>query len=249
MSTELTGEAPYFGVRVSEAALVQLCQAGLEAYSVPGQVGKGAKRKRLLETYGQLWGHRIQLAEDHVLYAVEMVTIDTTALRDTTSADAWVQPNSQALDLKVQLMGAFWHKWQLVGNFHSYPYKSAKDAAAASGDWFSDQDITWIESSKQFRENDYRVGLVLTIAQMKNRLQPNPDWIEDYTAIRFTLSNYRFWLKAYMAYPDGKRFKLSEHVDTDRYIECPSLVGMRYPYAQFGKGGDKNIYVPALKAR
>lgn len=77
-------------VRVSENALIHMVLNGLEAYSIKHECNK--YKLNNLETYGQVWGHVRVLPNGKSLYCVEMITIDTSAIRMKNS----VEPNNDA---------------------------------------------------------------------------------------------------------------------------------------------------------
>lgn len=110
-------------VRVSENSLIQMCLNGIEAYVVKHKQGKGKKSKNMIETYGLLWGHQINQPDKKTLYCVEMVSIDTSAVRDTNS----VIPRKLALRLKKDLLTSFWPQYEFLGDFHTHPYEHYKE--------------------------------------------------------------------------------------------------------------------------
>lgn len=215
-----------YAIRLSEPALIYLCQAGLEAYSVQH------RGKRELETYGLLWGHEGQMQDGRTLFAIDMATVDTSAKMKKDE----VTPNDDALVLKQDMMTSYWPHLKFLGDFHTHPYQSADEVVAAKLYEFSEADRESIEEHADFWGGyGYRVGLVLTIALLKRRSSRLDRWLPDGT-LEFTLSNYRFWLKGYVAYDDGTGLRLTTHEDKQVLLDCPSLLGLQGEYTTFGRG-------------
>jgi hypothetical protein len=229
-------------VSIAESALIQLCQAGLEAYitlqHIPGQ----RRRRRELETYGQIWGHEARLRDGRTLYDVQMASVDTSALREPL----YVQPEPKALDIKVDLMASCWPHLEFLGDFHTHPYGTVQLALKSKGYRLSektttvdgtDGDIEAYQADTSVRRHSFRVALVLAIGRLKNKVKPNPDWIGDWATIQFTLSNFRMWIKSYIIQEEDKQIAITSHNSSDVFLACPALLGMQDLYTEFGKGG------------
>lgn len=218
-------------IRISENALIQMCLNGLEAYIVSHDGGNKVNNR--LETFGLLWGHEISLPDRQTLYCVELLSIDTSAIRKPNSCE----PNDISLKLKRDIMTSFWPQYDFLGDFHTHPYVNFTKVAKGKLYEFSQDDIKSIESySNHWQNHNYRIGLVLTIALMKSRSSRKHKWIEPNT-IEFTLGNYRLWLKGYITYlNDKKQLRLSNHTDENIVIDCPALVGLIGEYTEFGRG-------------
>lgn len=213
-------------IRLSEPALIYLCQAGLEAYSVQHQ------GKRALETYGLLWGHQLTMQDGRTLFAIEMATVDTSAQRKKDE----VTPNENSLALKQDIMTSYWPQLKFLGDFHTHPHRSADEVVAERLYEFSELDRESIEAYPDFwREHGYRVGLVMTIALLKRRSSRSDRRLPDGT-LEFTLSNYRFWLKANVAYSDAEGLRLTADADEQVLLDCPALLGLQGEYTTFGRG-------------
>jgi len=214
-------------IRISENAVIQMCLNGLEAYSIAHKRGK--RFQKHLETLGQLWGHELELPNKKTLYCVELTSIDTSAERYQDSCE----PNDEALQLKRNILTSFWPQYDFLGDFHTHPYQNYLDVPKEKLYLFSEADFESIENRTEFWEpNNYRVGLVLTIAQMSKRSSKGFRRYDSST-LEFTLGNYRVWLKGYVAYIDGKEIKLSEHYDDGVLLECPALTGLNMAYTEF----------------
>lgn len=214
----------YF-VRISEDALIQLVLNGLEAYSVH-HLGN-EKAKTLLETYGLLWGHEIRLPEtNNIHYSIELISIDTSAKRGRNSCNY----NDSALELKRHILTSNWPHYDFLGDVHTHPYKDYKIVEANKYYNFSKDDIEDLEeNSKKWKNHNYRVGLVLTIAQMQKAGRKETKYLKP-NLIEFTLGDYRLWIKCYVILNedtiknegDGKKsvFKVSEHDEEKVHLDC-----------------------------
>lgn len=219
---------PGYVVRISEQALIQLCLSGLEAYSV-SHLRKGAKLR--LETYGMLWGHGAIMPDHRTLYAVEMVSVDTSARMDHST----VHRSEHALELKRDLMTSFWPQLEFLGDFHTHPYPRGTHVVGERLYEFSDTDRNDIvENAAYWRRHGYRIGLVLTIMALHRASSRTQRWLED-SAIEFTLGNYRLWLQAYVAFDHEGGLRLSEDGDTRVLLDCPAVMGLQGEYTKFGR--------------
>lgn len=223
-------------IRISENTLIQMCLNGLEAYCVKHK--ESGRNTNKLETYGQLWGHEITLPNKKTLYCVEMVSIDTSAIRDRDTVDY----SDDALMIKRDTMTSFWPQYDFLGDFHTHPYDHYKKAFDNKCYLFSERDYESIEDcSDYWKKHNYRVGIVLSISNMKKSSDKEPEWIDKGT-IEFTLGNYRFWIKGYIAYEDeNNNLKLTEHEDENVILDCPALVGLIGDYCEFGRATGKRI--------
>ncbi|KGG79618.1 hypothetical protein Y919_11005 [Caloranaerobacter azorensis H53214] len=217
-------------IRISERVLIQMCLSGLEAYCIFHK--ESGKKKNKLETYGQIWGHEVRLPNNRVLYCIEMLTIDTSAVRGKD----FVECNEDALMLKRDIMTSFWPQYDFLGDFHTHPYNHYKEVLDNKWYEFSEGDYESIENwSDYWKKHNYRVGIVLSIANMKRSSSKEPSWIDNST-IEFTLGNYRFWIKGYVSYQDEKgNLKLTKHDDKNVILDCPSIVGLIGDYCDFGR--------------
>lgn len=219
-------------IRISEEALIQMCLNGLEAYIIKHD----EKKTPGLETYGLLWGHEILLPDKQTLYCVELLSIDTSAIREYNACT----PEDSSLLLKRDLMTSFWPQYDFIGDFHTHPYSNI-DNIEKYCYRFSKGDFNSIESySDYWLNHKYRVGIVLTIIHQKNKHSADPKWVGT-SAIKFNLGNYKLWIKGYVSYLKDKKIKLSDHDDENVILDCPSLIGLVGEYTKFGRR-IKNIH-------
>lgn len=218
-------------IHVAETSLMQMCLAGLEAYTVVHKGNSGHKTR--LETYGLLFGTESELPNGKTFYSVELLSIDTSA----EMAHNFTVPNAKALELKRDVLTSFFPQHDFIGDFHTHPYSrktTYTDVGRNKLYEFSPDDYAHIKAnSKTWIGHNYRVGMVLTLALLKRR-SSGIEWL-DSSLMMFTLGNYRLWLKGYVAMLDEGGRTIEFAKDSDVTLHCPSLVGLGECTA-FGKG-------------
>ncbi len=230
----------YYYIKISEDALIQLILNGLEAYSV-SHLGKKKARTRL-ETYGLLWGHEIQLPNNNgTLYSIELISIDTSAKRGRN----YCNYSDSALELKRDVMTSFWPHYDFLGDVHTHPYKNYKNVEDKKLYEFSKGDINDLKDRCNYwKKHKYRVGLVLTIAQMRREGTKGSKYLKE-NLIEFTLGNYRLWIKCYIVLyenseeneDDKSELIVSKHDEEYVILDCPALApGIMTEFTSFGRG-------------
>ena len=244
-------------IQISEAALMDMSVAALEGYMA---VKPGQKVRKELEAYGLLWGHEILLPDEDILYAVEKMTIDSLALRRSTS----VIP-SNGISIIKDLLTSYWPQYSLLGDFHTHPCESLGEVTKKAGYEFSEVDRKGtLEMAAA--DPDFRVSLLMTIASLGRTVEKAPEY--DGECIVWDFGNYRFWLTACIAgitaegdeddaddeavgdfflYPNSSEWKVQyepEDVD-DVILRCPYLL---HPWAatEFGRRRGDNHVVPRM---
>jgi hypothetical protein len=226
-------------VRISETALIQMCASGLEAYVVPHETKEGNKRR--IETIGLLWGHENRLPNLRTFYSVELVTIDTSAIRRKN----FCEQKDSSLKLKRDLMTSFWPQYDFLGDFHTHPEEDHNIVIREKRYEFSKEDCADVSNDRGWVGHNYRVGVVLTIAQMQRR-----SWsltFPDVGTVCFTLGNFKLWLKVYIAYLKKGDIFLSKHSDPNVVLDCPIQIGIMGEHTRFGgmvKGKKSRRYEP-----
>jgi|GEM_PF-530968 len=223
------GDTKDYIIRVSQSALIQMCLSGLESYIVAHRDSKSPKGRKELETFGLLWGHSISMPENKIMHCVEFMSVDTSAVREKGS----VEPNDDALELKRDMMRSFWPQYEFLGDFHTHPCKHYSVVTSSEYE-FSPADFESIEgNSDYYMANNYRVGMVMTIARMRKKSSLNPRYVSNST-IQFALGNFKIWLKGYVAVVVEGKLKLNRD-DTNVTLDCPALLGLKGEYVQFGR--------------
>ena len=193
-----------FRVVLTDLALMHLLHAAFEAFVVPHSTSaKGRPESAYVETFGLLWGHKRFLrapAGGRVrLVTVESAAPDTSTKRTRES----FEPDSRALELKLDLNTSLWPERDLVGNYHSHPYGSP---TKGDNPWAtpkrrhlpSREDQSWARNNlDEWREVGLECSLIVTINDMKRARQPGPNAKLSPAVEVFNLSNYRVWIAAF----------------------------------------------------
>lgn len=208
-------------VRVSGSALMTMLLNGIEAYKVRHLV-KARKRKGV-ETFGTLWGYESRAAlERRKVYHVDFVSIDTSARRSAGSVDSEVE----SLAIKRALVSGFWPHYEFLGDFHTHPFpgRSFGEVRANRFYEFSRGDRESIRWHVESCGLEYRVGLVLTIIELKRAGWRKPCLLDEAT-IEFTMNRFRLWLRACCVRGGrgGRPLEFSEKV----YLDCPGILGLK----------------------
>jgi hypothetical protein len=217
-------------VRVSENALISLVLSSLEAYSVKKKdIKEKGRPKSRIEVYGSLFGHEIMMKNKDVVYQVEMAHTDTTAEQRRSSIDE----NKEAISLKVDVITSFWPHLKYLGDFHSHPFRNTREVLRNKRYCMSENDREWLNDIF-WRQQGYRVGIVVTIAAMEKAGRKACNWVAN-NCVEATMGNYRMWLAAYCAYPVKDRYLYTQDHDECVVLDCPTLTGLRGQYKDFGR--------------
>ena len=217
-------------VRVSENALITLILSSLEAYSVKKKdIKEKGRPKSRIEIYGSLFGHKTIMKNNEIIYHVEMAHTDTTAEQRRSSVDE----NREALSLKSDVISSFWPHMIFLGDFHSHPFKNIRDVVESKRYFLSEGDREWL-NDPFWKQKDYRVGLVMTIAAMEKAGTKGCDWVAN-NCIETTMGNYRMWLAAYCVYNQNGKYMYTGDNDESVTLDCPSLTGLKWEHTDFGR--------------
>jgi len=229
-TTPMQNKAGYI-IRISEHALITLILNGLEAYCI-----KHDNKTPRLETCGALFGYQVGLKGNRILYQVEIANVDTSAKRYKRA----VTPNTSAMKLKAEIMGAYWPNLEYIGDYHTHVYKSVEDVYSVEkeegdrrgddkGFYLSNGDRHWLEANASLcLSYGYRIGLVVTIAGMKRKgvIGSKPANSRS-QAVEFNLGRKKLWISAYYVYEERDKVKYSSNNDRLITLECHSLLGFR----------------------
>jgi hypothetical protein len=212
-------------IRVSEAAAIQMCLHGLEAYTIYRKGGT-QRKEAMTETFGLVWGHEVTQADGRTLYSVDLVSMDISA----EFGKSFCRPYPETFTLKKDIVTSFWPQYEFIGDFHTHPYRTIEEVVAYKGLSLSDEDKTYVEeASDTWIRHNYRACLILTISRLKRR----SDFVSvDGNVLMFTMGNYRLWLHAHVTRREGDSLAFSENADIDLY--CPSFFSPD-EYTKFGR--------------
>lgn len=219
-------------VRLSENSLVSLILNALEAYCIRHK-GASSRHSVKLETFGNLFGYETLLADGQFIYQIQVVNTDTSAKRNQGS----VSYNTDAIALKIATVTSFWPHLDYLGEFHSHPYDTHKQAQNAKGYYFSADDRKDLTDNSEFwNKCRHRVGLLVTIGSMGRSGTRETQWVNsNHSCVELNLGNFKIWLTAYCSYTeDGRMFFTKDNDDLVK-LDCPSLTGLQWQHADYGK--------------
>jgi hypothetical protein len=181
-------------VRVSESAFMHMTLATIAAYDVPRQAPGKGNSARWNETYGLLWGHRLSSDRDSCIYSIEHATVDGHA----KSAHSWVLPSTEYREKLSEVVPAFWPSAQLMGEFHSHPYKPKDGFPAVPG--LSEVDLKLIEQEEtaELHKAGIKVFLVVSIKGLQKKAWANGGH-SPANQFSWRMGRYRLSLTAYIA--------------------------------------------------
>ena len=165
---------------------------------------------------------------DHV--SVAHVSTDTHGSRSPDSFGL----NDQSTKAKCELIEQRWPHLSMIGDFHTHPYNAYGEVMDDRGWEFSDADYEWYESGHTRETWPGRVGLVLTLAELKRHREDNA--IDPAVKgrhgniLHWQLGRYRFWMSAYAIDSDNGELAVSPRPDRPRsrehvYIDVPTING------------------------
>lgn len=205
-------------IRVTEEAFMQLCLAGLEAYCVPHRKSK-RRVENGLETYGTLWGHECRLPNGKTFYGVEYASVDTSAEREPNRCGA--RPG--ALELKRSIISSSFPQYSFLGDFHTHPHETTREVRQRQCYTPSFEDYISIEDDPYWLENDYKVGLILTIVMLQRQQRTTWRRVSSST-VEGTMGYFRLWLHGTVAYLDEDyNIEASRADDKDVTLECSGI--------------------------
>jgi hypothetical protein len=190
-------------VRVSESAFMHMTLATIAAYDVPRQAPGKGNSARWNETYGLLWGHKIDSDRESCIYSIEHATIDGHA----KSAHSWVLPSTEYRQKLSEVVPAFWPSARLIGEFHSHPYKPRDSFPATPG--LSDTDLRLIEQEEtaELHRAGISVFLIMSIKGLQKKSWANGG-INPPNQFSWRMGRYRLSLTAYIG--SARRSRKSE---------------------------------------
>lgn len=220
---------------IEDHVVPQLFTSALEAYRFEHKTSHGGKAYRNLETFGLLWGYSIPTKGDNPSKVVAtMCTVETSATRH----NEWVQPNFESLKAKKTFFQSYWPNIELVGTFHSHPYKSLSEVMENKG-WRASGGADSDDGDKEFfphfheeiaPEQNTMAHLIVTITELEKRGWAYPDRLlggERVKGYVMTADNYKFWIRGYTSDINYFSEDNEEHVDfifsDDSDLEIPSL--------------------------
>ena len=224
-------------IHVSDSALLQLLMAGMESYKVREWGGSVTAARGPAETTGLLWGYTAcRDGVDHVV--VEQVATDKFAKGTYWETE---EPREDVTTTKQEVVADRWPHLSMLGDFHTHPYKSLKEATDAGptsagrpGGWHASVGDIKAQECRSPGKWEGRIFLILTIARLA-RFNPDKHQKPEREAphiLRWQqLRRYRFWLSAYSLDEYEGRLVASPKANSDDptrrnvYVDIPTING------------------------
>jgi hypothetical protein len=184
-------------VWLDDHAIEDIVLVALEAYAVPK--GRGLK---YTETYGICFGSTKSTEEKrqaHGKHTVHHIHISSVHIQ--LRAEGYsnkITYDLRSLDTQMEVARHLFPQLDIVGDFHTHPYRDADELKQAKGWHFSRDDETNIpEWASPLRQRGYRPMTSLIVAVAKggkrvsrpSRVKPN--------VIRFSVGKYQFYLSCF----------------------------------------------------
>ena len=199
-------------VRVSQAALLEMILSGVTAYEAERRrmenEGEGEPEGELyVETGGHLWGY----SNPHPalsFHYIEHVSISVFATRKSDS----IAEHAEEVGVKRQLMSILRPELRLLGDFHTHPYSTLKEAKEAPGWEPSPQDRHyWLHHSDDVWEASGGRPINLILAICPDRKAPQSPRPISGNTCQFGLGEFRFWLTAIVGEEDDEGRRLTRN--------------------------------------
>lgn len=197
---------------IEDHVVPQLLTSAIEAYQHGDVTTIGTRLRNKLETYGLLWGYTLP-ARDGVPARIVAVTstIEISADRQRDSVD----PIRESLKQKREFFETYWPNLELVGTFHSHPYKDHNEIKKCQGWRASGEDGDlghWREIHELIcPEYSHLAHLIVSVVCLDRKSTKWPERLsnnEAPTGYKFGAGNYRIWVKGYS----------TEHMELFDYI-------------------------------
>ncbi|WP_216601339.1 hypothetical protein [Vreelandella azerica] len=161
-----------------------------------------------------------------------MCTVETSATRH----NEWVAPNFESLKAKKKFFQSYWPNIELVGTFHSHPYKNLNEVieckgwrASDSSDGEANDQVFFPYFHEEIAPEQYTLAhLIVAVTELEKRGWAYPDRLsgsERTKGYRLSADNYKFWIRGYstdfVEDPEGEEGTFVFSDDSD--LEMPSL--------------------------
>ncbi|KIU52298.1 hypothetical protein B8W70_02300 [Pseudomonas sp. 1239] len=231
---------------IEDHVVPQLLTSAIEAYEVSHKAHARGRANDRLETFGLLWGYALPVREGVPARLVAVVaTVETSALRHTE----WVQPDFASIRMKRDFFREYWPQLELIGTFHSHPYKDLSEVNDAKG-WRASEDDK--EFWPAFHEEvcpdmDELAHLVIAITALGRKGSAMPDRLpgNEYTSGYVVSADMRkLWIKGYTS-------ELNEEIDDDAPFDEAFMSGDVEMIRSYELWKDEEVLleIPSLEAR
>ncbi len=180
------------------------------------------------------------MSNGQTLIYVNFVSVDTSAKQYQIAC----LPNEKAMEMKKQILNAYWPHYEFLGDFHTHPYNDLYEVENCEDDskgWhLSKQDIIRIED-KEFSpfwvEHDYALTLIAAIVKMSRKGKAHYEKsYDEINMLRFDIGNFRIWLSAHIVCSDDHgnlRYLLKDEMQQNVLLDCPEVHGIDGEFERF----------------
>lgn len=206
---------------IEDNIVPQLFTTAIEAYKFRHRSTLRSKGYDRLETFGLLWGYSIP-AKGKIPAKViaTMTTVETSADRH----NEWVAPNFDSLRSKKEFFEHYWPNIELVGTFHSHPYKNLSEVNERKGWRASKEDKAfWPHFHEEVAPGQpLLTHLIVTVANLEKTGWALPDRLKGSESSKgYVLSakDTKLWLRSYASnmaeQEDEKEYEFSDDMELD----------------------------------
>lgn len=211
-------------IYIEDHVVPQLFTTAIEAYEFMHKNHARGKGYDELETFGLLWGYVIAAkGQQPAKVVATMATVETSALRH----NEWVSPNFASVKAKKEFFGKYWPNVELVGTFHSHPYKDLDEINEVKG-WrgssFENGDTDfWPEFHKKISpEQPLLAHMIVGITKLNKKGWAYPSRLkgsEEKKGYVLSADNRKLWLRGYSTVMvegiEGDFYEFSDDTELD----------------------------------
>ncbi|MFI8749369.1 hypothetical protein ACIGG6_05135 [Vreelandella lionensis] len=210
---------------IEDNIVPQMFTTAIEAYKFSHRSTLRSKGFDQLETFGLLWGYSIPAKGTLPAKVIAtMATVETSAVRH----NEWVAPNFDSLRSKKEFFEHYWPNIELVGTFHSHPYKNLSEVNDNKG-WKAsegDQEF-WPHFHEEVApEQPLLAHLIVTVANLEKTGWAIPDRLKGSESSKgYVLSakSIKLWLRSYASSILEQENGITYEYSDDMGLEIPSL--------------------------
>jgi hypothetical protein len=209
-------------VNLEPQALEDMMLSAIEAYRVP----RGRKYP-FTEIYGICLGTVREIRGGrkgrgtYSEYRVNVVRA-ATQLRARSSGDTtW--PNERSLNAQVEAAEILFPYYEVVGDFHSHPYRTLTQIHRRKGWEYSSDDerhnLGWVKRMHEHFGHHPRVGFIIAVAKAGKVRKGKAYFLKKRHVIKTDMGDHHIFIAAYRILTDGS------YSDKGVVLTCPQITG------------------------
>jgi hypothetical protein len=219
---EVEREHVHVEVNLERQALEDMMLSALEAYRVPRR-----RKHTFTEIYGICLGTVREIKRgwkgrgDYYVYRVNVVRAATQIRARTSGSSAW--PNERSLDAQVEAAEILFPYYEVVGDFHSHPYRTLRQIYRRKGWEYSVDDeahnLGWVKRMHESFGHHPRVGFIIAIAKAGKVRRGKAYFLRRQFVIKTDLGSHHVFIAAYRILTDGT------YSNKGIVLTCPQITG------------------------